>query len=164
MAGAFTFKVKVSGADEVIRALDKLPKDAQDAMRHQAKDIATSLADWIKISGRRAGGAQGARAASTVREANVGFWPAITASNTGRARGRKPSKKGGGVLLSSVFGQKQHSGWYGKPRYFRSSGRQYRPYIGYPGYWFFKDAEDRQPWIESEWHGAADEVVRKWSA
>jgi hypothetical protein len=162
MARAIT--IRIEGADEVIRALDKLPKDAQRAMRREAKDIATSLADFIKIAGRAQGGAQGARAASTVREGNEGFWPVITASNTGAARGRRPSVKGGGVLFGSVFGQTRKSGWYRKRRYFGSAGDQFRPHIDYPGYWFFKTAEERQPWIESEWHGAAEEVVRQWSA
>src|SRR5215207_3003700 len=109
--------IRIHGADEVVRALAKVPKDTQKAMREQAKDIATSLADFIKIDGRTRGGAQGARAASTVREGNEGFWPVITASNTGRARGRRPSKEGGGVLFGSIFGMKRHSGWYNKPRY-----------------------------------------------
>lgn len=148
------FTVRIEGANEVIRALDKLPADAQDAMRAQAKDIATSLADFIKIAGR-GHSRQAARAAATVREANQGVWPAITASNTGRAKG---------LLFGSVFGMKRHTGWYGKPRYSRSRGHQFGAYIGYPGYWFFKTAEERQPWIESEWHKAADEVVRRWSA
>jgi hypothetical protein len=157
-------KVRIEGADEVIRALDKVPADAKKAMKAQSKDIATSLADWMKASGRARGGPQGARAASTVKEGNQGFWPMITAGNTGRARGRKPSKFGGGVLFSSVFGQERHSGWYGLPPYRRSTGRQFHPHIGFPGYWFFRDAEERQPWIESEWHKAADEVVHRWSA
>lgn len=151
---ALKFRVRIEGANEVIRALDKLPVDAQEAMRAQAKDIATSLADFIKIGGQRHS-RQAARAARTVKEANQGAWPVITASNTGRAKG---------LLFGSVFGMKRHSGWYAKGRYSRSRGHQFGAYIGYPGYWFFKDAEERQPWIESEWHKAADEVVRRWSA
>ena len=149
-----TIRVRVEGADEVIRALDKLPSDAQESMRAEAKDIATSLTDWIKADARRHS-RQAARAARTVKESNQGFWPVITASNTGRARG---------LLFGSVFGMKRRSGWYAAGRYSRSRGKQFGPYIGYPGYWFFSTAEARQPWIESEWHKAADDVVRKWSA
>lgn len=146
-------RIRIEGADRVIAALRKLPKDAQDSMRAEAKDIATSLADWIKAAARKHS-RQAARAARTVREGNEGFWPVITASNTGRAKG---------LLFGSVFGMKQRSGWYGFRRY-RDRGKQFGPYVGFPGYWFFSTAEERQPWSQSEWHGAAENVVRKWGA
>ena len=148
---AVTIRVRIEGADEVIRALDKLPADAQDAMRAEAKDIANSLQDFIKIDAR-AHSRQAARAARSVRKSTEGFWPVITADNSSK------------LLFGSVFGMKRHTGWYNKRRYHNSRGMQYGPYIGFPGYWFFSSAERRQPWIESEWHKAADDVVREWSA
>jgi hypothetical protein len=151
---ALRVKVRIEGADEVIHALDKLPADARRAMREQAKDIATSLADFIKIAGRRQG-RQAPRAASPVREGNQGFWPVITASNTGRAKG---------LLFGSEFGMTRKSGWYRHRRYFDSPGVQFRPHLGRGSYWFFKTATERQPWIQSEWGKAAEQVVREWSA
>ncbi len=146
------FKVRIEGADEVIRALNKLPADAQKAMKAEAKDIATSLADWIKADGR-AHSRQGARAARSVRESNQGFWPVITANNSSK------------LLFGSVFGMRRHTGWYNKRRYRHSRGQQYTGgYIGYPGFWFFSTAEKRQPWIQSEWSKAGDMVIREWSA
>ena len=109
MAGGLRFTVRIEGADEVIRALDKLPKDARDAMKAQAKDIATSLADFIKLGGR-AHSRQAARAARTVRESSEGFWPVITANNSS------------GLLFGSIFGMTRKSGWYAKRRYFNSRG------------------------------------------
>jgi hypothetical protein len=146
-------KVRIEGADEVIRALRKLPKDAQDAAKAEAKDIATSLEDFIKLDARRHS-KQAGRAARTVKAGTHGFWPVITASNTGRARG---------LLFGSVFGMKRRSGWYGRSRY-EDKGKQFGPWIGFPGFWFFSTAEERQPWVESEWQGAADEVIRRWGA
>lgn len=157
-------RIRIEGIEEISRALDKLPADAKKAMRDQAKDIAISLTDWIKIAGRTKGGPQGARAASTVKEGNEGFWPVITASNTGRARGRRPSQFGGGVLFGSIFGQNRKSGWYAKRRYFGSSESQFHPWIGGSGYWFRKTAEEKMPWVSAEWNKAADEIIRKWSA
>jgi hypothetical protein len=151
---ALKIKVRIEGADDVIRALNKLPADAQTEMKREAKDIATSLADWIKAAGRTLG-RQDARAASTVKEGNAGFWPQITASNTGRAKG---------LLFGSEFGMTRKSGWYARRRYFDSFGRQFRPHVGQGSYWFFKTAEERQPWVQREWQGAADGVVQKWSA
>lgn len=146
-------KVRIEGADEVIRALQKLPKDAQDAAKAEAKDIATSLEDFIKLDARRHS-RQAARASRTVKAGAQGFWPVITASNTGRAKG---------LLFGSVFGMKRRSGWYGFARY-EDKGKQFGGYVGFPGYWFFSTAEERQPWIASEWHKAAEQVVAKWGA
>jgi len=152
---ATTVRVRVEGADEVIRALDKVPADAQEAMRAEAKDIATSLTDFIKIAGRNHS-RQAARVARTVKQTSEGGWPVIQASNTGRAHG---------LLFGSIFGMKRHTGWYNHARYNRPGTRgQYGPYIGFPGYWFFSTAIERQPWIESEWQKAGDEVIRRWSA
>lgn len=144
-------KMKIEGADQVIQALRKLPADVQDVAKREAKDIATSLADWMKADARRSS-RQGARASSSVREGSQGFWPVVTASNTGKARG---------LLFGSIFGMKRHSGWYAHRRYHGSKGHQFGAYIGFPGYWFFSTAEQRQPWIESEWHKAADKVIRE---
>jgi hypothetical protein len=144
-------KVRIEGADEVIRALRKLPADAQAAMKHEARDIATSLADFMKADAR-SHSRQAARASRSVRERNQGFWPVITANNSSR------------LLFGSIFGMKRHSGWYAHRRYARSSGEQFGPYIGFPGHWFFSSAERYQPWVESEWQKAADDVVHRWGA
>lgn len=149
-------KVSIEGADEVLRAFEKLPKEADTALRYQAYDISKSLADWIKQAGR-AHSRQAARPASTVREQRAGtsVWPVITASNKGRAKG---------LLFGSEFGMTRKSGWYAKRRYFDSPGSQFGPHLGGGSYWFFRTAEVKQGWVESEWHKAADEVVRRWSA
>lgn len=151
---ALRITVRIEGGDEVIRALEKLPNDAQEVLRGEAKDIATSLADRIKIAGRRHS-RQAARAASTVKEGREGFWPTITASNTGRARG---------FLFGSEFGMNRRTGWYAKRRYFGSRGYQFGPHLGGGSYWFFREADRNQAWVESQWRDAADQVIRRWSA
>ena len=97
----------------MLRAFDKLPKDADTELRAQAFDIAKVLADRIKAAGR-AHSRQAARAASTVKEVR-GRWPTIQARHTGRARG---------LLFGSEFGMTRKSGWYAKRRYFDSVGSQ----------------------------------------
>lgn len=149
-----TFGVLIEGDQEVIRALRKVPADVKKAMRAEAKDIATSLTDWVKADARSRG-RQAARGASSVREGSQGLWPLITGSNTGRARG---------IMFGSVYGMTRHSGWYAHKRYLASPGHQFGPFVGFPGYWFFSTAEKRQPWIEREWAKAADDVLREWSA
>jgi hypothetical protein len=147
--------VKIEGDREVIRALRKLPADAQKAMRTEAKDIAISLTDLIKIDARSRG-RQAARGASTVREGNRGIWPQITGSNTGKARG---------IMFGSVYGMKRHSGWYNHARYNRPGARgQFGAYVGYPGHWFFTTAQKHRAWITREWTKAARDVVDRWGA
>ena len=152
--GGLKLPVRIEGADEVIRALTKLPTDARRELSNEAFDISKSLTDRIKIAGRAQGG-QARRAAGTVREVRAGAWPAVQASNTGRARG---------LLFASEFGMTRRSGWYARGRYFASEGRQYRPHLGRGSYWFFRTAEAMAGWIEREWHKAADATVRRWSA
>jgi hypothetical protein len=146
-------KVSIEGANEVLRALDKLPKDADTELRAQAFDIAKVLTDRIKAAGR-AHSRQAARAASTVKEVK-GRWPIVQASNTGRAKG---------LLFGSEFGMTRHSGWYAKGRYRDSIGHQFGPHLGGGSYWFFKTADDLQPYVADQWREVADNVVRRWSA
>lgn len=147
-------RVKIEGDQEVIRALAKVPADAKIAMRAQAKDIAISLADWIKADARKRG-RQAARGASTVREGSSGLWPAVTASNTGKAKG---------LLFGSIYGMKRHSGWYAAARYRTNHGMQFGTYVGFPGYWFFATADAKRAWIGAEWAKSADAVISEWSA
>lgn len=150
---ALTFKVSIEGANEVLRAFDKLPKDADTELREQAFDIAKVLADRIKAAGR-ARGRQAGRAASTVKEVR-GRWPIVQASNTGRAKG---------LLFGSEFGMTKHTGWYSKGRYRDSTGYQFGPHLGGGSYWFFKTATEMQPYVAEQWREVADNVVRKWGA
>jgi hypothetical protein len=150
---ALTFRVSIEGANEVLRASDKLPKDADTELREQAFDIAKVLADRIKAAGRRHS-RQAGRAASTVKEVK-GRWPIVQASNTGRAKG---------LLFGSEFGMTRKSGWYGKRRYFDSRGSQFGPHLGGGSYWFFKTADGMQPYVAEQWREVADNVVRRWSA
>lgn len=144
-------KIKIEGANEVIRHLEKTPEVTRKAMKREAKDIATSLADWIKADAR-GHSRQAARAARSVREGNQGFWPMVTADNRSK------------LLFGSVFGMNRRTGWYRHRRYAHGRGRQFSPWIGYPGYWFFSTAEKKQQWIEEEWHKAVNDVIYEWGA
>lgn len=155
MAGPkLRLNVRISGANEVLKALGDLPRDADRELSAEAFDIAKSVTDWIKIAARN-DTRQSARAATSVREVKAGAWPAISAGGTKRANG---------VLFGSEFGMTRRSGWYARGRYRDSLGRQFRPHMGSSSYWFFRTVEREQPWIESQWHQAADAVVRKWGA
>jgi hypothetical protein len=164
VAGTLKLNVRIEGANEVLRAFSKLPADATNELRDRTLDVSRELAGKIRSAGE-AESRVAARAASTVKAVRDRI-PAVQASTTGRARGRKPSKKGsgsGGVLFASEFGMTRKSGWYSKPRYFDSAGRQFRPH-GTHSYWFFVTAERNQSWMADQWDKVADAVVRDWSA
>lgn len=162
MASTLKLRVRIEGADEVLRAFTKLPTDATNDLRDQTLKVSKELATKIRAAGE-AESRVAARAASTVKAVRDRV-PAVQASNTGLARGRKPSKRGGGVLFGSEFGMTRKSGWYRHRRYFGSPGRQFKPHIGAGSYWFFKTAERNQSWMADQWNKVADQVVREWSA
>jgi hypothetical protein len=150
----FRVKIRIEGANEVIRALDRLPEQARRALKDEAFDIADYLADKIKIAAQ-GDSRQSARAASSVKAVKGGTFPTIQAGGTKRADG---------VLYGSEFGASRRFGWYSLARYARSEKRQFRPHRGASSYWFFKTAEREQSWVANEWNKAAERVVREWGA
>lgn len=144
-------RIRVEGVEEILRACRRLGPDAERELKRQARDIAETLADRIYYAGA-ADSRQSARAARSVRAVSGGAWPAIRASNSSR------------LLFGSEFGATRHFGWYSLPRYSDSFGKQFRPHLGGGSYWFFKTAEENQPWVESQWRAAADAVIRQWGA
>jgi hypothetical protein len=146
-------KVSIRGADEVLRAINALGRDAERELKAQAYDIADYLADKIKYAAA-AESRQAARAATSVK-ARKDRWPVVSAGGTTRSAP---------VLFGSEFGATRRFGWYARARYYDSIPRQYQPHQGRGSYWFFATAEAQQPWVESQWHEAADAVIRRWSA
>lgn len=142
-------QIKVTGDREVLRALRKLPDDAERELRDGMTQVSQQLAERVRAAGF-ADTRQSARAASTV-QAVPGTSPRVQA-------GPHP------MLFGSEFGILRRTGWYAKPRYLNSPERQYRPHRGSASYWFFRAQEDNQGWIDEQWRGVADAVVRDWNA
>jgi len=151
--GTLRIVIRIDGADEVLRAFRKLPKDASNELRDGTLEVSRELANRIRAAGT-AFSRQAARAAGTVKAVRDRV-PAVQASNTGRARG---------FLFASEFGMNRKTGWYRKRRYFDSAGYQFTPHSGGGSNWFFVTAEDNQEWMAGRWFGVADRVVEKWSA
>lgn len=146
---ALQYRIRIEGANELMRACTALGKDAETELRDQSLDIAKTVTDRIRYAGA-ASDAQSARASRTVRERRDRF-PVITA-------GPHP------LLFGSNFGMTKHSGWYAAARYWDSAGDQFRPHTmaGEDDYWFFRTAEANQPYIESEWNKVAEKIIREW--
>lgn len=145
-------RTRITGLREVLRALDRLPADAQREARQGAVRLSRTLAVRIRAAAR-ASSRQSARASRTVRAATEGNTPRVIA-------GPHP------LLFGSNFGAQARFGWYLKPRYWDSPARQFRPWIGQGDndYWYFRTVDREGPEIEREQRSMLDAIVRSWSA
>jgi hypothetical protein len=152
MASTITYKFRVEGLRETIRAFRDLPKDANNELRDRTLVLAQTLAEQVRAAGM-ADGPQSARAAESVK-AQRDRVPVIKAGGT---------KRSSAVVFGSEFGMNRRSGWYAARRYNESDGRQYRPHEGRHSYWFFRTVEDNEGEIASAWRQVADDVLARWA-
>lgn len=142
--------VTIRGDREIVRALDRMPREVRREVKDGAERLGRQMANVIRAAGR-ADSRQSARAARTVRVLR-GDFPEITA-------GPHP------FLFGSEFGIKRRLGWYKKGRYWRSEARQYRGRVGgNPGYWFFPTYRREQPAIRLAHQEMANAIIRGWDA
>jgi hypothetical protein len=148
--GRDTRSVSVTGLDEVLRALDQLPGQAQREARAGAVKVSRRLAVLIRAAAR-ASDRQSAVAGRTVRTATDGLTPNVVA-------GPHP------LLFGSNFGALGRFGWYSAGRYLNSRARQFRPHRGQNDYWFFSTAAESNAELAREYQDIADAIIRDWSA
>lgn len=153
-----TVKVRITGVRATLAAFRELPDDANAELRTRSKALAETLA--VQVRGAAvADGPQSAMLAPTVK-AGRDRVPVITAGGSRKVgRNRKPA---GALLFASEFGMSGQSGWYNRPPYRGSSGRQWHAHAGRGSYWFFRTVEDNSARIDREWNAAADAIVRAW--
>lgn len=138
--------IKIDGIREMLAALNKLPKDANNELRAAALEISRELSAAARESGASEG-RQAAIVAVTVK-ARRDRVPTVVAGGPKRiGRNRQPAYK---LLFGSEFGASQYE--------------QYRPHLGRGSYWFFRTVEDNEVEIARKWLDAADEIIRKFSA
>lgn len=136
---ADSISISVVGVPGVIRALEKLPKDAKKELRAANRRIAQSLATDIRAAAV-AEGRQAEILAPTVR-ARSGDLPVVMAGGTALiGRNEKPAYK---LLFGSEFGAVQL--------------KQYKPRK--TSYWFFATVKEGGPAFVREWLKAADAAV-----
>lgn len=155
-----TVKVSITGVREVLTAFRKLPKDASNALRDKAGELAAKLASSAQQAGQAAGG-QAAAVAQTVRVVRDRL-PAIQAG--GARRITRSGAKAWQLLFGSEFGANGRYGWYAASKYADSAGRQFPPHQGQQGMWFFPTVEREAPTIAKGWHEAVDEIVTKFGS
>lgn len=147
MAKGLTINIRIDGLHETLRALNKLPKDANLELKEAAVALSRKLATAAKASGAREG-SQAALVASTVRAARDRVPVVVAGGNKRLGRNKAPAYK---LLFGSEFGSNRYQQFH-------------KPHIGKGSYWFFKTIEDHQVEIAKEWMDAADEIIRKFSS
>lgn len=146
-----SISVTVRGDREVERALDKLPADARRELTRGLAGLAGHFTQLVRAAAA-ADSKPARRAATTVRSQVVGAGVQVTAG---------PHE----LLFLSEFGMNKHTGWYGKPRYWKSPATNApHRHLGQGSYWFFETVERHRDDIDDRAREIADAVVHNWSA
>lgn len=136
-----TVTVRIDGLFETLRALSKLPKDAQNELRTKTLVLSKELAARAVASGVREG-SQAALVSTTVK-ARRDRVPVIVAGGMKRlGSNRKPAFK---LLFGSEFGAHVL--------------KQYKRHIGNDSYWFFKTVKENERYISDAWNEVADSII-----
>jgi hypothetical protein len=150
---ALDLSIHVQGVQAILRELGQLPPNSVAVLKRRTKEIGRELAERVRAAGR-ADTRQSARAAATVRFRATG----------GAIPGGKVTAGPHPLLFGSEFGMNRRTGWYADDRFRHSPGRQFRRHYGQHSYWFFRSAEEAQPWVEQQFREAVDEIVRDFRA
>lgn len=143
--------VEIRGLDEVLRALDKLPEEAQRAARQQMGLLAGRLTQRVRAAAR-ADSKQAARAATTVRSKVGGLTVDVSA-------GPHP------LLFLSEFGMDRHTGWYGKKRYnFSKARNSQHKHLGQGSYWFFRTVDEHSGAVDEAATAIGEQIIANWGA
>jgi hypothetical protein len=136
--------VRIDGVREVLRALNRLPKEANKQLREASFGISEMVAGDIRSAAAADASPQTKLVAPTVRPRRDRV-AAVAAGGSRRVgRRRVPAYK---VLFGSEFGSDAY--------------RQFgRPHAGRKGHWFFPQAEQQQDKVAREWFKAADRIIR----
>lgn len=143
---ATELRITVRGDQDVIRALNALPTQAQEEVRQGSDRLAQLL--MRKMRGRASSNRQARAAARTLRVVHDRF-PTVEAG---------PEKR----LMGSEFGARRRFGWYSKVRYWDSPARQYRPRNA--SYWFYATIDKESATIDAAHQDMVNAIIRRWNA
>lgn len=144
-------RVTIRGDREVERALDKLPADARRELTRGLAGVAGHFTQLVRAAAA-ADSKPARRAATTVHSRVTGTGITVEA-------GPHP------LLFLSEFGMNKHTGWYGKPRYWKGPPNAPHPHPGGgSSYWFFETVDRHRAEIDARAREIADAVVHNWSA
>lgn len=145
--------VQVEGLTETLRAFNRYGKQANKELRQAAGAEVDRIIPALTAAGTVAG-KQAAMTATSVRRRSDRV-PVITAGGTRRVQ---PSGRGkrkvsaGDVFFGAEFGGG------GRP-----TTRQFPPYRGHTGYWFWPTIRHHLPELRRRYIRALDELAARWA-
>jgi len=142
-----TMRVRIEGVRETLKALNKLPKEANDEIRKVAMEIAEKLAVKSKQAAMSDPSPQAALIVPTIKPRRDRV-PVIVAGGSTRV-GRR-NAPAWGVLFGSEFGANQY------PQF----GKRHQ---GQEGSYLFPIVEQNSELVEQEWNAAADRIITQFS-
>ena len=138
---ATAFEIK--GLNQLLRVLNKLPKDLQNDIRDASNAIASDLGEGAKNAA--AGNRQAALAATGLKVKRDRV-PTIRAAGTIR-----PGLKAQDIFFGAEFGGGR-----------RPTTQQFRPHRGQDGYWLYPTARARGKRYFEMWAEAVDKAFKQW--
>ena len=155
-------QVKVEGLDETLRAFKAYGKDANRELR-QAAGVEADRMVAALILAAQAESKQAALTATSVKRRSDRV-PVIVAGGSTRIRkpvrsfSSRPTKLSSAVSAGDVFFGAEVGG--GR----RPTTRQFPPWAGRRGYWFWPTVRAHLPALRRRYIAALDDLARKWAA
>jgi hypothetical protein len=141
---------KIEGLDGTLRAFNQYGRDANRELRQAAGVEADRMVAELVITGQGAS-AQAALTAGSVKRRSDRV-PVIVAGGTRRLR-RRSSATAGDVFFGAEFGGGR-----------RPTTRQFPPWVGRRGYWFWPTIRRHLPDLRRRYIAALDDLAQKWAA
>lgn len=144
--------VQVAGLDETLRAFNRYGRDANRELRQAAGAEVDRIIPALTAAGAVAG-KQAALTATSVRRRSDRV-PVIMAGGSRRLRpsGSKRKVTAGDVFFGAEFGGGS-----------RSTTRQFPPYRGHTGYWFWPTLRRHLPELRRRYIRTLDELAARWA-
>ncbi|AMS04667.1 hypothetical protein DUY81_08410 [Acidipropionibacterium acidipropionici] len=149
MAGEFSLHVNVEGLPKILRSLRGMPREISTDVRKASKKIAQDEVVRIRVTAA-SHGAQAVRSASKIR-ARSDRVPTI------KAAGSSPMFRKG-VQTGQVFFGAEFGSHRGK------TTRQFKPYTGHEGMWFWPTLRRDTPIMINAWMDVIDAAISRWEA
>ena len=138
--------VKVEGVNETLRAFNRLPKEANKALRERTKELASVLADKARSAG-----------SGSDRQS------AAVAQNVKAKKDRIPKLSAGGAKRITSSRTPAHLIFFGAEFGAGSRLRQFRPHLGREGYWLYPTIRANTEETAKVWQDVLDDVAKEWS-
>ena len=145
---SLTMRVRIEGVRETLKALNELPKEANEQMRKAAMTMAEKLAVKSQQAALSDQSPQAALIVPTIKPRRDRVPVIVAGGSTRVGRRSVPAWK---VLFGSEFGANQY------PQF----GKRHQ---GQEGSYLFPIVEANSELVEREWNAAADDVIARFTA